>query len=592
MAASSQVERGLHGAIVAGWIEDQAPQAVQFVLFDRLDHCRVDLDAPPALLWHSIAETLRDQGCFDAELACWSTLLTLSPGEPAVLCRLAETQHRRGEDAAARALLAPILPRHPSRAAALGLLMELDGASTAEIAAWGDELATALLARPAWEPAHHRLVRRWVAAGLTEPAQAFLTAWTTRHPETDSAMLLELGWLSRHAGDTGAARNLFRQLWARRDPEIEAVAGRFDGTVPAYTPGIEQAIQERINNAFAVPEGDLARIDLTDDPAPRLKDTKILFAGFERMTLPNDLAEHFRRSAQAAGLEIDLYLDSAIVFSHAFRGGDETVRRRVEAFETALATRRPDMVILDCAYPPTRRGLRPDRMAELARELGFHLVCVMRDALDSNLPYLLAWAEAARTVLVFDSRTALLRPEHAAHHSKVLVALPPAQHLEPGRAERDLGMVFIGADAYGVRNMLLSVLLNEDIAFTAITGDRRAVETPDMDAYAGILRRARAVLNVAAHSRTEFLVTGRVFEAIACGALLIEQDNPATAAFFTPWRHYLPWTNVDDIVQLGRFVERNPATAARIAAEARGWLDRHYTCKRFWSTLSGRHQIP
>ncbi|TAN78786.1 MAG: hypothetical protein EPN20_00780, partial [Magnetospirillum sp.] len=173
MAASFEAERGLHGAIVAGWIEDQAPEATQPGLFDLLGRWQAAPDAPPALLWHSVAQALRRDGCLDAELACWSTLRSLSPGEPAFLVRLAETQHRRGDDDAARQLLAAVPPRHPSRLPALLLLMELDGTSAAEVAAGADELAAPLLARPAWEPAHHQLVRRLVAAGLTGRAAAF-----------------------------------------------------------------------------------------------------------------------------------------------------------------------------------------------------------------------------------------------------------------------------------------------------------------------------------------------------------------------------------------------------------------------------------
>ncbi|WP_161539594.1 glycosyltransferase family protein [Paramagnetospirillum kuznetsovii] len=583
MVNSPDAERGLHGAVMAGWIEEQAPEPIQSLLFDLLDTWQSDPERPTSLLWHSIAQALVAEGCFDAEVACWEALSGLAAGEPAVLCRLAEAHGRRGDTAAARAALAGVPPHHPSRVQSLLLRMELGESSCA------DELIPALLARPAWEPAHHQLVRRLVAAGMAARASGFLAAWTAARPADGVGMLLELGWLAMHVGDAAAARDLFQRLWALNDPDITGVAGCFDGSIPPYTPEVEASILARVEAAFALPESGLARVTLADGPLPSLK---VMFVGFERLALPNDLAEHFRRAAQAAGVDFSLYLDNAIVFSHEFRGGDDAVRDRVAAFEAALDERRPDMVILDSAYMPSQRGLRPERMRDLADRLGFHLVCMMRDALDSTLPYLLAWAPVADTILTYDPHCALLRPDHAAFHSKVLVTLPPAQHLSAEGANRDMGLLFVGANTYGVRNMLLSVLMTEDIPFTAIIGERRAVETPDMDSYATALGRARAVLNVAAHSRSEFLVTGRVFESIACGAVLLEQDNAGTASFFTPWRHYLPWTHVADIVQLCRFVERNPDLAARMAAEARGWLDRNYDCRRFWASLLGRHHVP
>lgn len=589
MAESREAERGLHGAIIGGWIEEHAPAAVQTLLFDLLDDWQSDAGRPSSYLWHSIASALRAEGCFDAERICWETFLTLAPGEPAILIRLAETHHLRGDDAAAGQTLAGIPPHHPSRAAALLLRMELAGTSPAQLAACVHELIPCLLARPQWDSSHHQLVRQLVAAGMAEKASEFLAIWTATRPAEGAGMLLELGWLAMHAGDEATARTFFQRLWDMQDPEIEVIAGHFSGLVAPYTPEVENGFRARIEAAFAVPEADLSCVALPDGPVPS---AKVLFVGFERMAMPNDLAEHYRRSAQAAGVEFSLYLDSAIVFSHAFKGDDETVRQRVEAFEAELALRRPDVVILDCAYMPSQRGLRPDRMRELADQLGFRLVCMMRDALETTLPYLLAWVEAADTLLTYDPCTVLLRPEFSRWHHRILVTLPPAQHLERGIVERDMGLLFVGANTYGVRNMLLSVLMTEDIAFTAIIGQQRTRLTPDMESYADALRRARAVLNVSAHSRGEFLVTGRVFESIACGAVLLEQANLGTAAFFTPWRHYLPWTNVDDIVQLSRFVERNPQIAERIATEARTWLDRQYNCRRFWAGLLGGDHIP
>ncbi|WP_172822796.1 glycosyltransferase [Paramagnetospirillum marisnigri] len=589
MAGSLDAERTLHAAVIAGWIEDQAPEPLQAALFDLLDTWQADGTRPIPDLWSTVAALLREQGCRDAELACWRALSGLLPSEPSIRVRLAEIHQLRGEDAEARALLADIPPGHPARPSALLLRLDLAATPTDEVEACIAELLPILAAAPAWQGTHHRLIRALVARGRTDAARAFLADWVTAHPADQGGLLLELGWLAMHAGDAALARSQFKRLWAKDDPDIRAVAGRFDGTVPPYTPEMEQAIRARIDAAFALPDADLARLNLPQAPLPS---QRVLFVGFDRLTFPNDLAEHVRRSADAAGVALDLYLDSAIVYPAETRCDDDTVRRRVEAFEAEVERRRPEVVALDCAYMPTLRGLAPARMRDLADRLGFRLVCMMRDAMEPTLAFLEAWGAVADTMVIFDPGSAVLRPEHSHLHARIVVAVLPAQHLERGEGERDLGLLFLGSNTYGVRNMLLSVLLTEDIPFTAITGEVRAAQVPDLDAYAGLLRRARAVLNVAAHSRTEFLITGRVFEAMACGAVLIEQDNAATAALFTPWRHYLPWTNVDDIVQLCRFVERNPDVARRMAAEARSWLDRHYDCRRFWSAVLNQSPLP
>jgi len=202
-------------------------------------------------------------------------------------------------------------------------------------------------------------------------------------------------------------------------------------------------------------------------------------------------------------------------------------------------------------------------------------------------------------MVVFDPLSPIFGPERAPGNRKVVAMPVPSlhspylDHQVPflDCRERDLGLTFVGSVNLRVRYMLLSVLMTEDIGFTAVFGPRRAMETPDTAAYARFLARSRATLNISVHAPGQghdgHLITARVWEAIAAGALLVEQDNPATAMVFTPYRHYLPWTTVEDIVHIARFIERRPDLAARIAGAAHAWARRHYSSDRFWAGVLG-----
>jgi hypothetical protein len=561
--------------MMAGWIEAEAPNTLQDDLFAQLDDWQADQARPLAALWHTAAQLLRQADARDAEESLWQTLLALAPGEPAIYERLGDCRRRLGDAEGAQDAWSKVPPGHPSRVAALVGLM---GLAESDVGRLGAEAAALLLDRAPWGGPHHGLVAALAEHGQAGMARDFLAQWTDRHGVAeDSGLLLELGWLAMKAGDAGAARGWFQRLWALDDPAIRTVAGRFDGTVPPYDEAIEAAIKTRIDDAFAIPEGELARVV---PQGPPFKGTSVLFASFKGQTLPNDLAWHFTGSARAAGVAFQTYLDDAIVFPAQFSGSDGLVAERVAAFEAHLAAAPPDILILDCAYMPAARGLTPMGMRALADRLGFTLVGLMRDALADHMDYLRAWADACDRVLVYDPKSPILAD------SKARVLWGQVQHLTPPAVARGSGLLFLGADSYGVRNMLLSVLATSpDLEFAAITGAARAKECPDFETYMARLAGAGAVLNIAAHSRDGFLVTGRVFEAIALGAVLIEQDNPATSAFFTPWRHYLPWTDVADIVQLARFVARNPDQADRIRVEARRWLDLNYDCGSFWRSL-------
>ncbi|RAU20799.1 hypothetical protein CU669_16120 [Paramagnetospirillum kuznetsovii] len=107
-----------------------------------------------------------------------------------------------------------------------------------------------------------------------------------------------------------------------------------------------------------------------------------------------------------------------------------------------------------------------------------------------------------------------------------------------------------------------------------------------------MLTGASAILNISAHSPKDHLITGRVWETLAAGALLVEQDNPSTAKFFPPYRHYLPWTNVEDIVHIAKFIKRRPDLARRVADEGHAWAKRHYGVTAFWTALLGHALRP
>ena len=67
--------------------------------------------------------------------------------------------------------------------------------------------------------------------------------------------------------------------------------------------------------------------------------------------------------------------------------------------------------------------------------------------------------------------------------------------------------------------------------------------------------------------------------------MLLEQGGSGITAFFTPYRHYLPWSNIADIVQAYRFLERHDDLRRAMIAAARDWSARHYGPDRVWRAL-------
>lgn len=568
-------------AIALGWIADNAPDDLVDPLEDVVTQWRAQAALPLGALWQAMVRRLSQYGCFDLAAEACRTALSLEPNQPALQIRLGEMLGRSGQAEAAREVLTAVRGTARHRRDALLALLTLGGLAAVPLF---DELEALLAGDSDWDGGHRALIERLVAAGQAGRAGVFLESWTGRWG-VDPAKGFDLGVAAMLAGRPHLARDWFTPVWAELSLAADPVVGPFDGTIAPYDDGVEASLVARIEAAFALDEAGLA-VAWPDIGEVRQIPRRVMMLTFEHRGLPNDLADHFSLAAAEAGVDFHLHLDTALVLPGDFIGDEAEVARRGEAFAEALARLRPDVVLFDCCSPVLARGFNPAMAAEFKARFGFRLVCVARDAHSQALAVLDSWLPVVESMVVFDPLSPIFAPGHAPLKHKVIALPVPSLHapfVEGGA--RDLGLVFVGSVNWQPRQMLLSVLLSEDIDFTAVTGPRAAAEAPDTAAYARLLGRARAVLNVSRHGPTDHLITGRVWESIAVGSLLVEQDNPATARFFTPWRHYLPWRSVEDIVHIARLVERRPDLAARIGAEARAWALRHYGNRRLWTTL-------
>ncbi len=80
-------------------------------------------------------------------------------------------------------------------------------------------------------------------------------------------------------------------------------------------------------------------------------------------------------------------------------------------------------------------------------------------------------------------------------------------------------------------------------------------------------------------------VKGRVFEAISCGALLLESKNACTPAYFTPGLHYAEFSGMEDLVEKIRYFLDHEEERERIARAGLEHFEARYSGARFWSNL-------
>jgi hypothetical protein len=543
-------------------------------------------DFVPPSLWNPILQEIMANGWFEiAEQAC-RFCLSIRPDHHNYYINLARCLQRQSRPDEARHMLNRLGSRIPARYEALLILLELERDEPARSLVL-DNFQDLILADPMWsERYHEKFLTHLAQRGLSARAFEVFRQWTAQF-QVRADKLWSTGVGAMMAGAPQPARLLFSQEWVALSSDPDRFIGRFHGTIQPYDDQIEQALLAKIEEAAAIPKADLIAYPIVAD-RPLSGAVRILFVSFENAEIPNDLAEHFARSAKAIGLSLDLWLDTSLAWTTEFIGTSQSAAARFEAFCAHIEATRPDVVILDCLFPITMRGLNPNKLAVLIERYSFRLVCMFRDSYMDALPIVTEWAKVATTILSFDPLSPLFSSANETLRAQaVLLPVPTNYNLfaADGPGPRDQGLVFIGNTGWQYRLAILAILMTEPIRFSAIIGARRHLEAPTTADYARLLRQATASLNVSRHGPFLHLVTGRVWETISARTLLIEQENPATATFLTAYRHYLPWRNVEDIVHLAYFIDRHPEVAHRIADDAHEFISSHYGCKQIWTGL-------
>ena len=80
-------------------------------------------------------------------------------------------------------------------------------------------------------------------------------------------------------------------------------------------------------------------------------------------------------------------------------------------------------------------------------------------------------------------------------------------------------------------------------------------------------------------------VKGRVFEAIACGALLLESRNIPTTTYFTPDEHYAEFSGLKELVEKVRYFLANDDRRQRISSAGHQRFLERYTGRHFWEKV-------
>ena len=551
-----------------------------------------DENVPHASVLGRLIPRLEVLSCFDATRLAYESLVELQPAHFDAWFGLAEMCCRCGDYPAAIEAAKRLPGDHPKHVDALLLQLEIatlvENRNSKDLAS---AIAQILINIEEWGGRHDQLMQQLSEFGWHTMAWQFASQWMDHHRGKVNT-LFRLGLALLLDDRPTDAHGAFLHIWKGTPDYVRSLVGDYENVISPYTNAVDGELRRKIDGRFEkLRLGTLGREPIPLETGEKdFSGLSVLIVGPSRTNrfFPNDCVEQYVATGVECGLSVRAYTDDVIVYSSQARCSDADARKHLRDFALMVEEERPDVLMLDCGFASNPRSITPTFINDLRQRCGFRVVCLMRDCMYGNVAITEEWITVADTLVVGDPKAAIYSEKYRDLHAAVLTlpTIPTERALYHGEeAPRDLPLTFIGSINHPSRPMVLSALLDADIAFEAIYGDRRRERTATKEGYVEFLRRSRATLNISVHSETERLVTARVWQAIACGTVLVEQENAGTAAFFVPYLHYLPWNNVADIVQTARFLERNDDYRERIGNAGSDWYLEHYNAARLWTTL-------
>ena len=258
----------------------------------------------------------------------------------------------------------------------------------------------------------------------------------------------------------------------------------------------------------------------------------------------------------------------------------------------AVLRERPDVLVVSVVLG---QSICPPPFAlELCRRLlGVPVVLVWFDFVLPEVRALAArWERAGTASVVLDAPT--LAREGAARHRILPMWTPQDPRVfRPREAPRDLDVCFLGSVApYPERRQAVAALAASGLR--VFTGGGQREQPLSLEDYAATLARSRIAVNFSRHWRGPDLrqSKGRVFEALHCGAALLEERNPETAHWLREGEEYAGFDGPGDLMRAVRELLADPARLGRIAAAGRAAAATRFGASRFWESVLQAAGVP
>jgi hypothetical protein len=301
-----------------------------------------------------------------------------------------------------------------------------------------------------------------------------------------------------------------------------------------------------------------------------------------------DLVDGIDLSAFDQGIEIAHFSQSNdLLYDLRHERNPDDLADAIAALDLELARFRPHIVMFDGNFLSHARTITPAYFAD--RHLwGFKLVVVIGDQYDTQPNFFDHWAAEADLVIAFNRRsTHFLMTEHA-HKFLYWPCVPIARsHYQPfASAQKTVDTCLIGTVKAG-RELMVSYMCSLGISGHYLLHDRKnGVLT--RDDYWRFTGQSKTVINSGTVTNVHSMVTGRAFEAVVLGTLVLEEVGNDLDKVFIPWVHYAPFANLNQAAMLIQYFAKHENDRKIMTDMAYDWMNTYFAPEHFWQAICGR----
>lgn len=207
-------------------------------------------------------------------------------------------------------------------------------------------------------------------------------------------------------------------------------------------------------------------------------------------------------------------------------------------------------------------------------------------------------AHFSDTILLFDPESEFLhRTENKSKYATLWFPINQKRFYRNGR-KQDISISFIGRTdnqagnehlpfdnplhQYVYRNHYLQKLISLGCPVFRAGGAQNRYPLSD-DMVAQYLQRSKITLNFSYNTPKKRLFRGRVWEALNCGAMLLEEENNSIRHFLEPMKHYVPFSGIQDASEKAQYFLEHENERNEIIEKGHRIITEQYNSAAFWS---------